>query len=531
MVDSSYDAIVIGGGHNGLVTAAYLARAGWRVVVLEARDVVGGTAGTEWFGGARVNLCNCDHLTFRTTPVMDELGLADHGLSYLDIDPAQLQRTWDDDAVWAVFHDVERTLESLALVRPQAVAGYRRYCEQALPAARLVLEVAAAGPPSWRSMARVLARRAGRGAATVLSWSRRSAVDVLREFFDDGTVIAPAVTEGPVVWGLSPQLPGTGLGALTYALRHVARLGRPVGGSGAVPDALVAVIERGGGEVRLGTRATAIRCEGDRVRGVEIATGELLGAPVVVSAVDPQRTFVTWLKNPPAQMESVIRRWRDRPHTAGYESKLDVVVDGPVRYRDLGAVETLLDGVDPAGPTLVVAPTLAEIHQGYEMLTSGGMMVNPCFLANVPSALDPTVAAPGVHVLSLEALFTPYHLVGGWPTSAEPQRWLERFAELVEPGLLDRVTAMRAVTPDRYESDFHLPSGHAASFGGGPLAALRSRDPELTHYHTPVKGLFLTGAATFPGAGVWGASGRNAALAILSRGDAARWSTGAGSLP
>jgi phytoene dehydrogenase-like protein len=125
--------------------------------------------------------------------------------------------------------------------------------------------------------------------------------------------------------------------------------------------------------------------------------------------------------------------------------------------------------------------------------------------------------ASGGHVLSLEALYTPYRLQGGWPDSAEPRRWLDSLATLVQPGWLDSLGEWRAMTPDRYERDFHLPTGHATSFAGGPLAAVRNRNPELTRYHTAVDGLFLTGAATFPGAGVWGASGRNAALAVLRR--------------
>jgi beta-carotene ketolase (CrtO type) len=112
-------------------------------------------------------------------------------------------------------------------------------------------------------------------------------------------------------------------------------------------------------------------------------------------------------------------------------------------------------------------------------------------------------------------LYTPYRLRGGWPDSGEPQRWLELFASLCEPGVLDSVVAMRAMTPDVYERQFHLPAGHATSFAGGPLAVFRSRDPELTRYETAVGGLFLTGAATFPGAGVWGASGRNCAAVVL----------------
>ncbi|MEM1334091.1 MAG: NAD(P)/FAD-dependent oxidoreductase, partial [Actinomycetota bacterium] len=127
-----------------------------------------------------------------------------------------------------------------------------------------------------------------------------------------------------------------------------------------------------------------------------------------------------------------------------------------------------------------------------------------------------TMAPDGRHVLSIEALFTPYARPGGWHRDDEPKRWLDAFAELAEPGLLDSIVDWRAVTPDRYESDFHLPAGHATSFAGGPLAALRNPNPELTRYQTAVPGLYLTGAATFPGAGVWGASGRNCASVVLA---------------
>lgn len=510
------DAVVIGAGHNGLVTAAYLARAGLRVTVFEARAELGGTAGTEAFGGASVNLCNCDHLTFRSTPVIDELRLDEHGLTYLEVEPGQLQRTWDDDRIWAVFHDVDRTLESLARTHPHAVDQYRRYARDAVPVARLILEAAASGPPSLRSLARVVASSRGGGVRRLLAWSRLSAEEVLRHYFDDESLIAPAVTVGPVVWGLSPRLRGTGLGAVTYALRHVARVGRPVGGSGAVPEALAAVIVAHGGTIKVQTPVTSIVCDGFAVRGVRLADGDTVEAQIVVSAADPARTFLHWLTNPPLHMEPVLARWRRRQHTAGYESKLDVVLDTPLTYRHLGPVAELLGHTDATGPTMVVAPTLDEIHQGYLGLGAGVMMQRPAFLANMPTALDATMAPSDRHVLSLEALYTPYRLPGGWPTSTEPERWLRRFAGLVEPDVMAHITEWRAVTPDRYESDFHLPSGHAASFAGGPLAALRHSDPELTRYRTPLRGLYLTGAATFPGAGVWGASGRNAALTVLN---------------
>jgi phytoene dehydrogenase-like protein len=117
--------------------------------------------------------------------------------------------------------------------------------------------------------------------------------------------------------------------------------------------------------------------------------------------------------------------------------------------------------------------------------------------------------------LSLEAIYTPYEFEGGWTSLDEPRRWLQQYATLVEPGFLASISDWRVMTPATYESDFNLPRGHATSFAGGPLAALRNRNPELTGYQTAVPGLYIPGAATFPGAGVWGASGRNAATVVL----------------
>ena len=151
------------------------------------------------------------------------------------------------------------------------------------------------------------------------------------------------------------------------------------------------------------------------------------------------------------------------------------------------------------------------------MMSRGQVLVQPGMLVNSPSALDQTLVSVGRHVFSLEVLYTPYKLAGGWPNSDEPQRWLDQVADVLGPGFLDSLIEWRAMTPETYEREFHLPHGHATSFAGGPLAAFHNKNPELTRYETAVKGLYLTGAATFPGAGIWGASGRNAALCILAR--------------
>ena len=505
-----FDAIVIGAGHNGLVTAAYLARAGMSTLLVEARGEVGGTAASEQFAGATVNICNCDHLTFRTTPVIEDLDLQALGLQYIDLEPAQHNFSWAsaaEGAGWSHHHDLEATLDDIGRHFPTQVDGYRRYLAAAGPAVRMIFE-AAAEPPSIAGLTRLALRRRFRGATTLMRWSRRSAAEVLRSFFDEEAIMGPAALTGPMVWGISPQMPGSGLGALTHAMRHVATVGRPVGGSGQLPATLLAAFEAAGGTLRTKSMVDTIMCTGERVSGVALVDGTEIAAPVVVSACNPHDTFLRWLKHPPAAANDLVRRWRNVRHAEGYESKIDAVLSAPPALR----------GFDrPLGPTSAIAPSLAEIDRGAATMTDGSILDRPGLLVNVPSLLDPTIAPAGRHVLSLEVLYTPFALTGGWQDSPEPRRWLEVFAELCEPGFLDSIIEWRAMTPDVYERDFHLPAGHATSFAGGPLAAFRNQNPELTRYETAVDGLYLTGAATFPGAGVWGASGRNCATVILEQ--------------
>jgi phytoene dehydrogenase-like protein len=516
------DVLVVGAGHNGLVCAAYLARAGLDVLVLEARDSVGGCASTvDVLEGARANICSCDHTMVRSTPIADELDLASHGLEYLDVDPSGLHMTWEDRRPWFSFHDVDRTLESLSLTHPDQVTGYRRYLGAALPVARLLLDLTSA-PPTVPAVTSRLADRRAAALPRLLDWSRRSAADVLRRFFTSEALLAPAGGTGPAVWGLHPETPGTGLGALGYAMRHLVPVGRPVGGSGALPAALASVIETSGGRIRTGARVDRLLVTGDRVTGVRLAGGEGIEASTVVTAVDPAAVLVDWLPHAPAALAAVARRWAARPRRDGYESKIDAVITRrPVlRHLDTGLAERL--GVsDPLVPQLVIAPTIAELRANHALLAEGRVADHPVLLAAVPSALDTTLRVgsgdDAGHVLSLEALWTPYALPGGWASSGEPERWLSVYAEVLEPGFLDSVSRWRVVTPEDYESDFGMPRGYAPSFSGGPLAALVGRDRELTRYETPVPGLFLTGAGTFPGAGVWGASGRNAASVVLRR--------------
>jgi phytoene dehydrogenase-like protein len=226
---------------------------------------------------------------------------------------------------------------------------------------------------------------------------------------------------------------------------------------------------------------------------------------------------VTWLRNPPTSAGQLVERWRETPQREGYESKLDAVISELPRYHQLDPTLPERLGFEPLHASAIIAPTIEQMAEAHRLMAAGRVAERPMFFANVPSVLDPSLRVGSDHILSLEALYTPYRLEGGWAASDEPTRWLEVYGRRVQPGFAESVRRHRTMTPEAYEREFFMPKGYATSYAGGPLAALRGRDRELTRYETPIRGLYLTGAATFPGAGVWGASGRNAARVILRR--------------
>jgi len=509
-LNGSADVAVLGAGHNGLIAAAYLARAGLRTLLLEARDTVGGCASTVEAVGARVNICNCDHLLVRAMPIADELDLADFGLRYLDVDPVGISRFWEGHPTWTAWHDLEATLDGLRRTYPGEVDGYRRFVGAALPVAELLVELAQQTPGPG-VLGSVLRRRST-AARRLWRWSRRSAHSLLGDFFGHEALVLPALATGPVVWGLTGAEPGTGLGSLGYAVRHLVRMGRPAGGSGALTDAVSRSLVAAGGEVRCGTRVASVladRGAAGRRRGVgvRLAGGEVIESRAVVVACDPAAVTLEGAGVP----DRFSRRWgpvgRD-----GYESKVDAVLSAAPVYAE--AVDGLEAG-EALKPTTFVLPGLDALRRALADSAAGRVGEHPVFFANIPSVLDPGMRpAGGGEVFSLEVLYTPYELAGGWSGAEEPKRWLSRFGGLMAPGFAESIVDWRAMTPPSYEEQFGMPRGHAASFSGSPLSALLGRPRHLTRYTTPIGGLFCAGAATFPGAGVWGASGRNVASVV-----------------
>ena len=509
---SDADVIVVGGGHNGLICAAYLARSGIDTLLVEARPDVGGCASTVTDLDARFNICNCDHSMVRAMPAIDELDLAAHGLRYLEAEVSGIHRFHDGSPPWLFLHDVDAHLDALAQTHPGSVDAYRRYLAHALPVAELIIEIART-TPSTTSIAATVLRRKAAGAARLLRWARMSMADVMAQYFDDWHLVMPAVTSGPAVWGVPCTTPGTGTAAALYATRHLIRSGRPVGGSGALTDSIRASFEAAGGTVRCASTVDRLLVADGAVRGVRLTDGAELTAGTVVAACDPQRVFVDWLDGVPPKAQRVVDAWRARPVHDGYESKLDVVLAELPRWAASDGLDTITGGADLLAPTTLISQSPEQHREMVALRDAGRVHDQPCFMVNVPSVLDPDMQPRAdQHVLSLEVLWTPYALQGGWPGSGEPERWLELLGRFMEGGLA--VDRYRAMTPDRYEAEFQMYRGHTPAYAAPPLNAFVGRHRETTRYRTPIGGLYLSGAGTFPGAGVFGASGRNAAAAV-----------------
>lgn len=190
------------------------------------------------------------------------------------------------------------------------------------------------------------------------------------------------------------------------------------------------------------------------MRAVELIDGDVLEASIVVVACDSRRAIVDWLTSPPPEAAAIVRRWRGRRQPDGCESKLDAIVAEPPRFAGFD---------DDLVPTAVVSPPIAGLAEAYTAGTGGGIAPHPPMLVNVPSVLDPSMRVGKDHVLSLEVLYTPYALRGGWTASTEPELWLRCLAEISDPDFLDGVKRWRVMTPPDYERDFSMVRGHAPS--------------------------------------------------------------------
>ena len=525
---TAYDAIVIGAGHNSLVTAGYLSKSGLRTLVVERRERVGGIADTtELAPGARVPTLM--HTVGRLRPsVVRDLDLKRHGLTLLAPEVRVFAPSPDGTAL-ILYGDPARTAEGLHGRSEKDAAAYPDFDRRVRVLSRFLAALGDETPPDIVSPGfgdALLGLRLGRAfrglgrldARTILRVLPMAVADFVAESFETDALQAAIAWRGVRFASLGPWSGGSTAVLLgDSAGNDGGAAGETVyarGGPGALAEALAAAARTLGAEVRTSADVIAVTTADGRATGVALASGEEIAAPMVVSGADPKRTLLD-LVDPVTLGPSM--RWRaGNIRQPGVVAKVNLVLSVVPRFPAANGDERLLRG------RILVAPGIDPIERAFDASKYGRPSETPVLEATIPSLADPTLvsgAPEGTQVMSVIAQYAPYRLRDGdWDASREALGdRVMAVLESVAPGISSLVAARQVLTPLDLERDFGLTGGH-------PLHAEPALDsfflwrPLLGYarYRLPVEGLYLCGSGAHPGGGISGWPGQNAAREILA---------------
>jgi phytoene dehydrogenase-like protein len=510
-----YDAIIIGGGHNGLITAAYLARAGRKPLVLERRELVGGCAvSEEAWPGFRVSTA-AYLVSLIQERIVRELELEKFGYRVAAKDPAFFS-AFPDGRYMFMWQDRARTLAEIAKFSRRDAEVYPAYEDHLERLARAVESLLLTAPPAGGlDYIKLAARFRKQDVAGLVRIFTQSAADFLDSWFESDELKVTLATDGVIGANGGPRSPGTAYVLLHHCMGSVAGhrglWGFLQGGMGAVSEAIAASARRWGAEIRTNAPVREILVEGGRARGVALATGEEIRAPMVISNLDPHQTFLRLIKE--SELDPAFLRDIRQYRTEGTSMKINLALSGLPEFLALPGAP---------GPqhraTMHICPSIEYVERAWDDAKYGAPSARPLLELTIPTMYDPTLAPPGRHIMGIFLQYAPYTLRNGnWDQLRES--YADRVIDLITgyaPNFRSIIIDRQVLTPLDLERRFSLTGGNIfhGEMSLDQMFAMRPV-PSCARYRTPIRGLYLCGSGTHPGGGVMGAPGYNAAHQIL----------------
>jgi phytoene dehydrogenase-like protein len=529
----TYDAVVIGGGHNGLVCAAYLAKAGKSVLVLERRHILGGATVTEEiFPGFKFSVCSYVVSLMRPR-IISELDLPRYGFELLPLDGTLTPLPSGDYLMrW---HDAAETRKELARFSHTDAEAYERFGKLMYHLAMAVRPMLSATPPDPASLSlgnlsalADIGKTFGTSAPYLYDLAKlmtMSSADFVEEWFETEPLRATLASSGIIGTFLGPRSPGSAYVMLHHYMGEIdgqfRAWGLPRGGMGGVTESIAGAARAAGAEIRTEAPIERVLIEKGRACGVVLEGGEEVRASVVVSSVDPKRTFLGLVGRDRLDADFVqqIERYKIR----GSSGKVNLALDALPHPSCLEGIEARTGYPEQAylRGALSISPSIAYLEEAYRDAKYGRFSRRPYMDIVIPTLADPSMAPPGKHVMSIFVQYAPYELAEGtWDEQREAfgDAVIDTLAEYI-PNLKDIILHRQVVTPLDLERTIGLTQGNIFH-GELSLEQLFFLRPAAgwADYTTPVRNLYMCGSGTHPGGGVMGAPGRLAARKILAAG-------------